>query len=193
MRRTRHSSHIRPGRARRHQVWARSNTTITLPDGYVSGSAPQALDLLTTFKAASSLGATPGYTVDRIRGLLTVNYVGTVSATLADASLQLIVSARIYDGPVAAGLPATDGPVDAPYSNWMWYQFFPVVTAPGALVSTTDQAGSAHIIDVRSKRKFEELNDTLVMFIDTAAGSAALPPAIGLTGHVNLSISLLEP
>lgn len=157
---------------RRKLVWARTSVETTF-----AGAAPfvpfQA-DLLAGFVAR--YGADPvGCTVARIRGFVVVN--STV------ANYPVVVAARTgTEGEVAATdfNPMTAGE----YNDWMMYE---PCLAPIAAREPIEGV-SARIIDVRSSRKLEELDETLFLYAGTDSAAAAT-----VSLFFNLSVLLMLP
>lgn len=157
---------------KRKLVWARTSTETTF-----AGAAPftpfQA-DLLAGFVAR--YGADPvGCTVARIRGFLVVN--STV------ANYPVTVAARVgTEGEVAATdfNPMTAGE----YNDWMMYE--PMLAPLAAREPVQDV--SARIVDVKSSRKLEELDETLFLYAGTDSATAAT-----VSLFFNLSVLLMLP
>lgn len=135
---------------------------------------PFQADLLTGFQTrygADSLGVT----VARIRGFIVVN--STVANT------PVVAAARIgTEGEVASTdfNPMTAGE----YNDWMLYE--PLLAPIAAREPVQDV--SARIIDVKSMRKLDELDQTLFLYAGTDSATAGT-----VSLFYNLSVLLMLP
>lgn len=135
---------------------------------------PFQADLLTGFNTRYGADLL-GITVARIRGYIVVN--STVANT------PLVVGARVgTEGEVASTdfNPMTAGE----YNDWMLFEPFLAPIAAREPVADV----SARVIDVRSMRKLDELDQTLFLYAGTdsaTAGTASL--------FYNLSVLLMLP
>jgi len=157
---------------RRKLVWARTSTETTFATA--APFTPFQADLLAGFVAR--YGADPvGCTVARIRGY--VQCTSTVTLT------PLVVAARTgTEGEVAATdfNPMTAGE----YNDWMMYE--PMLAGLAAREPFGDVG--ARLVDIKSMRKLEELDETLFLYAGTdlaAAGTIQLA--------FNLSVLLMLP
>lgn len=157
---------------RRKLVWARTSTETTFASA--APFTPFQADLLAGFVAR--YGADPvGCTIARIRGY--VQCTSTVTLT------PLVVAIRTgTEGEVAATdfNPMTAGE----YNDWMAYE--PMLAGLAAREPFGDVG--ARMIDVKSMRKLQELDETLFLYAGTdlaAAGTVQLA--------FNLSVLLMLP
>lgn len=170
---------------RRKMVWARHTNVdnlevLTSPET----APPSATDLLAPFR--TEMGSQLiGVTVARIRGIMGVH-------TLAPSPALTFVRAaiRICD---QADLERAPGNIDSPfdensaYLDWMaWEPFVAPENAEHRPAQTVQR-----VVDMKSSRKLEELNQSLGLFVGTrtAAGDQVSP----ITFWSNLSILLMLP
>lgn len=139
----------------RKSVWART-------------SGQQALGIGTQFSVNLLAGFETDYganligsTVVRIRGLMSSRVTTSVSA-VAD---ELRVGVRVSNVNETAAL---GGPVDNPHEDWMlWEPFYAFAVGEGG--------GGVHldrVIDVRSMRKMDEINQQLTLFAESFTAAA---------------------
>jgi len=159
---TRRRGSVQRGRTQRRKlVWARSvseNSTVTV-------AAPLAIDMMADFAAV--LGAdSVGCTIMRIRGEMVMRPSTTVTGALCGAVGFKIGDAAELLLPVQLG-PSTNDRYGA------WFGYVPVVfTGSGALPApVTVPVPLRYQVDVRAKRKLDELRQTLIMAADATAGS----------------------
>lgn len=171
----RSSARSRPRRVqRRRLVWARNSIETTITTG--GGNVPHQNDLLSGFNTRYGADAV-GLTIVRIRGIIGVS--GTV------AGLPAVLAVRTgTEGEVAAAAfnPMTDGE----YNDWMMYE--PFIAFPDNANATASTDITARVIDVKSMRKLDELDQTLFLYAgsDTATAST-------VTLRYNLSVLLMLP
>lgn len=173
---------------RRKLVWARRTVSGTVvADAAPSVEQPIRLDFLDLFE--QSLGAsTIGATVVRTRGVFAV---GTAGAN--DAIINIRLTAYVGDNnDVQRGPNANDNSFDLLSQNRDFFIFEPFLVVGDAFF--TDIAPSdptSRMIDVKSSRKIEELNQTVVM--DISAFSPDATTAQAVTFHGDLSMLLMLP
>lgn len=142
--------------ARRRLVWARYQLNSTPVVGGTAFSAFP-LDAFETAYGAQILGST----VMRVRG--------TISAkqTSATSDGRCVVAMKVADLPgVSPESPLTAGIND----DWFMYEAFCGVTnVPAAAEPSLQQD---RLVDVRSRRKLDELGNRLVLAIEVAGGGA---------------------
>lgn len=158
----------RTGRSssRRTAVWARQNVLISAPPSGVG-----MVDLLQPYRDRRGVTATPGVTVERVRATFRAALQG---ATAPDSSIFVgIRRCNVDEQPVG------NGPFDDPHADWMYFQRMWSASAGGAF--------PIYDVDVKSRRKIHELEQTVCLF----AESPPLEDASTLTGTV--SVLLLLP
>lgn len=143
-----------------------------------------ASDLLAGYRARAGLTAGPIGTVVRTRG--TLQALSTASAATGVVEQQglfvgIIKASRTL---AAANVPT---PFSVPYADWMYREWIPLIS-PGttyerAIASKTYML--SHPIDVRSKRKLEDIDETVWFVGEATDASAAL---MIFNTFVNLSI-----
>jgi len=144
---------------RRKLTWARSQFSVTgaaLP-GIVR------IDLLAQLETAVAAQLL-GCTVMRIRGVLAL-----------DQSLNGVLVAAARVGAANETIIAGLAPYGAPYLDWMMWEPF---------VSTAIAAGgdaAARVVDVKSRRRLDRLNESLYLFIDTTNPAGTLDYSLDLS------------
>lgn len=139
--------------SRRKMVWARhlnTGTTITV------GATGTQLNLLSSFETeygANLIGAT----AIRIRGVM----FGTPTVA---GSGSLIAGVRVSND---ADATAGNGPQSSPYADWMLYESF-IFDDGGLLDLTGDSQVVSRVVDIRSMRKLEEINEQLTLWLEAA-------------------------
>lgn len=157
---------------RRKLVWARTSTETTFATA--APFTPFQADLLAGFVAR--YGADPvGCTVARIRGYLQVTSTVTLTPVVVGirTGTEGEVAATDFN-PMAAG----------EYNDWMAYE--PLLAGLAAREPFGDVG--ARMVDIKSMRKLEELDETLFLYAGTdlaAAGTVQLA--------FNLSVLLMLP
>lgn len=156
--------------ARRKLVWARfilPATTVNLQ----TAQAPFRADLLSAFEA--SLGAQLiGTTIMRIRGVVRF---GPSSAGNPIAVLAM----RIADVTELAGAStASQNPTTNQTADWMAW-----LPCPTEVQAERDSSG-VYAIDVKARRKLEELDQSFLLFVGGDSAAAA-------TASMSLNLSML--
>lgn len=152
-------------------VWARVSET-----GSLAANTVDRDNLLETFE--TQYGAQPiGCTVVRIRGII---YTSSVN------NGQLFVAAAVVESePPAPDTPVgAEGPIQRAFADYMMYE--PFITSGAAAGPQTDV--SARMIDVKSARKIDELDERLSLYLQTPSGNTA-----AVSYHYTLSLGIKLP
>lgn len=174
---------------RRKLVWARYRNTASqaVPAGAGQNfGTPIVADALGPFKAV--LAANPvGLTVTRVRGIIAVP-TATTTGNLAAMRFTLHVGdPRDVTAPVADDNPWTDQAQNDDYMMFEPFLDYQSSAGPAGNVLASSDVGS-RMIDVRSSRKLQELNQTLLF---KAGGNSSV--ATTVTWWVDLSLLLMLP
>lgn len=170
----RSSSRVSRG-TRRKFVWAHIRDTSTVP----ASGVPNRLNLLGDFETA--LGAQLiGATVVRIRGVMSV--VGTA---VVGGVPNIVRAAAIVEPNPGSAAVAADGPWGGQFNDWMLFEPF---MDWGPAVVQTMPVGS-RVIDVKSSRKIEEINETLFLYV-AAPVAPANSAAVQFTYDLSIGIKL---
>lgn len=176
--------------ARRKLVWVRAHDSLTVAAAIAPALAvPTRVDLLSAFEA--SLGASPiGATVVRTRGYMAVSDTDPV----ANAVIAFRATAYVgNNNEVQRGPDTNDNSFDQLSENKDYFLFEPfLLDASGT--STTYTGGSdpvSRMVDIKSSRKIEELNQTLIL--DVSADSPNLAATSNTAFHFDLSLLLMLP
>jgi len=149
-------------------VWAQT----TLTDTAFAVATNRTTDLLAGFVTAG--GSTQGVTVMRIH------------ATFSFRSDQTTINgSRLVQG-FGIGNDGND-PVTAPHSDWLTNVSHFVGTGHGLIAGGTPNAG---VIDVRSKRKCDEVGDTLFHSMRYVLGAAGAEDDASYQGHFRVLLAL---
>lgn len=175
---------------RRKLIWARNSFEVVLNAAVPPAlAAPSRVDLLARVEA--SIGASlVGSTVVRTRGILVPFSFGTSDA------IAWRVTAYVGDNNDIARAPnANDNAFDQLSENRDFFLFEPgMVPANAAAASTAEFVSGtdpmARIIDVRSSRKLEEVNQTVILDF-SAAGLGVGAEAFQM--YVDLSTLVMLP
>jgi hypothetical protein len=145
------------GANRRRTTWARSTGTLS----NASAATWDTIDLLAGFRTSG--GTTAGCTIARIHLRLAM-----VTGVAADDQLALgVLRGQNTDvGVTVAGAPT---PSADPYEDWMYWSVF---TASSAPICMFPGGGNVYEVDIRSKRKIPELQQTLTIVANTPAAGA---------------------
>jgi len=153
---------------RRKLVWAQT----TLTDTAFAVTTNRTTDLLAGFIAAG--GSTQGVTVMRIH----------CAYSFRSADVQ-VNGSRLVQG-FCIGNDGND-PVTAPHSDWLTNVSHFVGRGHGLLTGGTPNVGE---IDVRSKRKCDEVGDTLFHSMKYILGAAGAEDDASYQGHFRVLLAL---
>lgn len=148
-------SSSRRGTTRRRLIWARYRSTSI---AVVAGTAFN-VDPLATFETAYGAQLL-GCTIMRIRGSITAKMVAGVNA-------QLTWACKVADLPgTTAEAPASTGIND----DWFMYESWASVTSTPTALEPSVQLQKE--IDVRARRRLDELGQRLVLAAETTSAGA---------------------
>lgn len=128
------------------------------------------VDLLEPYRQRRGVTATPGVTVERIRGTFRPFLVG---ATAPDSSVFVGIRRCDFDEP-----QISNGPFTEPHADWMYYQRLWSASAGGGF--------PVYEIDVKSRRKIHELEQTVCLFSE----SPTAEDPTTLTGTVSVLLRM---
>jgi len=145
---------------RRKLTWADAEFEFT----YSTAAGVEALDLLAAYRTAG--GLMQGLTVTRT--LLSVRSAcdGPVGGLDAVRIGLLVTGTKAELG----ASPTAYSPLQDPYEDWMWNAAYSTVAAPNSVINLT--AGTSPVTatsvfwDVKSKRRLDELGETLWLNVD---------------------------
>lgn len=176
---------------RRKLIWVRDASSLTVNPGGLLARAP-----LQSFEG--SLGAQLiGATVTRVRGVVAATLRGPTGAgDPAIASVRMAM--RITDH---GDLAPQDYAIGALYGNQAqadWFFFEPFALMSGSLATDLDEADNTsgseiRRIDVRSKRRFDELDQTVEMLIGAPAIAGPPVNTCGMALRWDLSFLIMLP
>lgn len=172
----------------RKLVWARSPFAGTVVAEIGPGTDPPTrVDALAVFEA--SFGASPiGSTIVRTRGSFAVSSAGA-NTDIIHVRLTAYIG---NNNEVTRAPDANDNSFDQLSMNRDYFMFEPFTVVGDA--QEPDFSGSSlssRLIDVKSSRKIEELNQTVIM--DVSAFSPAAPAPVALTFVGDFSFLLMLP
>lgn len=175
--------------SRRKMVWVRAHDSLTVAAAIAPAlAAPTRVDLLSAFEA--SLGASPiGATVVRTRGYMTVTDVDPV----ANAVIAFRATAYVgNNNEVERGPDSNDNSFDQLSENKDYFLFEPFIFPETESVAQWGGGDpTTRMIDVKSSRKIEELNQTIIL--DVSADSPNLAQTSNTGFHFDLSLLLMLP
>lgn len=170
-------------RPRRKLVWARATAPpflITAEANSVA-SVPSRFDILSQFEA--SLGAsTVGVTVVRTRGLIAVTQPPEAQSVFGRFTMHVDEDADFN------GVSANDSAFAEVAQNRDYFMYEPFFAGPSETASSTDL--SKRLVDVKSSRKVDELNQTV--FLDVSVTTAGIATET-LELYFDLSLLLMLP
>lgn len=143
-------------RPQRKLVWARKRAAQV----FTAGTTLFKVNLLEDFEAAYGANLI-GATVTRIRGAAVADM---------DSAANVVMAARIgQESEVDAPPTPLSGPIDEPFADWMmWEPFLSVAgEAPGT-------PAHGRVIDVKSQRKLEEIDEELSMWSSSATAGTLI-------------------
>jgi len=149
-------------------VWAQT----TLTDTAFAVNTNRTTDLLAGFIAAG--GSSQGVTIMRIH----------CSYSFRSADVQ-VNGSRLVQG-FCVGNDGND-PVTAPHSDWMMNKTHFVGAGHGLLAGGTPNVGE---MDIRSKRKCDEVGDTLFHSMKYILGAAGAEDDASYQGHFRVLLAL---
>ncbi len=179
----------RSARPRRKLVWARiSGSQAVAVAAAPALAAPTRTDALLEFE--QSLGAsTVGATVVRTRGYISLSDPDRVAAVIAAARVTMYVG---NNNEVTRGPNANDNAFDNLSQNKDYFLFEPFLVDNSNVDAQTGGTDTySRIIDVKSSRKIEELNQTVIL--DASAMSPNAVDAGSLAFNFDLSLLLMLP
>lgn len=187
----------RRARPRRKLVWARSRGTLSVPLAIPPAlDAPARLDLLLEFE--QSLGSSVvGTTLVRTRG-----YMGCFDTDALAENIDARIRATCYIGnnnEIQRGPNANDNAFDNLSENKDYFLFEPFSpakrTTAGDTVGLHPYAGGpleSRMIDVKSSRKIEELNQTVILDVSAESTNNNAENSI-IAFNFDLSLLLALP
>lgn len=169
---------------RRKLIWARNAFEAQVNfDAPPALAAPTRVDILNRVEA--SIGASlVGATVMRTRGLLL--------PIAQDATENAVVRATMYVGDnndVDRGPNANDNSYDGLSENRDFFFFEPFIVLNGTFPQADGNPGAGRLIDVKSRRKVEEVNQT-VIFDLSASGLGLAAGAVTFWADFSTLIAL---
>lgn len=136
--------------SRRKLVWARKRAAQV----FTAGTTLFKVNLLEDFEAAYGANLI-GATVTRIRGAAVADMDGAANVVLA----ARIGQESEVDAPPTPG----SGPIDEPFADWMMWE--PFLSVAG---ETPGTPAHGRVIDVKSQRRLEEIDEELSMWTSSA-------------------------
>lgn len=137
-------------RPQRKLVWARKRGAFA----FTAGTTLNKVNLLEDFEAAYGANLI-GATVTRIRGAAVGDFDGATNAVLA---------ARIgQESEVDTPPTPLSGPINEPFADWMLWE--PFLSVAG---ETPGTPAHGRVIDVKSQRKMEEIDEELSLWGSSA-------------------------
>jgi len=171
----RRTSYKRSGADRRRTTWARQVGTLS----NASAATYDTVDLLSAFKTAG--GTTFGCTVARIHLRFSVI---TVVAPSDNWTVGVIKGQDTDVGATIAGAPQ---PITHPYEDWLYWSAFFACDQPGAGSAFFDGGNNVYTVDIKAKRKLEDLDENLNLVSATSL-SGAFPQQVDYSASVLLML-----
>jgi hypothetical protein len=171
----RHSYARGSGSDRRRTTWARTT-------GFVSNASAatwDTVDLLANFKSGG--GTTFGCTVARIHLRL-----ATTSVVVAGDELAVGVI-KGQDTDVGTSVVGSPNPITHPYEDWLFWSAYFGCSSAGAGSSLFDGGNNVTTIDIKAKRKLEDLNENLNLVI-LAPVSGTYPNVVDYSASILLML-----
>lgn len=169
---------------RRKLVWARSQILGQAVATAASPglAAPFRFDPTTGFQ--NELQARmPGYTVARIRGIIGILGVST-------STQSVLLTGRVGTiNEIVRGPNANDNAFDLTTANTDYFVYEPLISPAGATNPLIGTDSVTRLIDIKARRKFEEVDQTLVFDVSGRSTAAADT----FTFFANLSLLLMMP
>ena len=167
----RHNFSRGSGANRRRTTWARQIGTLSNASAATWATA----DLLAAFKTGG--GTTFGCTVARIHLRLSV-----ITAVVASDNFTVgVIKGQDTDvGTTIAGAPQ---PLTHPYEDWLYWSAF----AAGTGATIFPGGGNTYEIDIRAKRKLEELNENLNI-VGVTSNAGTFPQQVDYSASVLLML-----
>jgi len=164
------TSRFRGRRPRRKLVWAR---TSNLPAGtIVAPGTVVASDLLADYITQSGGDSLNGATLMAVRGRIIVTWNGSTDGALTVG----IREGNVQDVTLPAAQLLAIGPgAGGRYLDWLYRDYWVSQALIVAAGSSTQPAVEYPPLMIRSRRKIDELNSTIMLFAQCDAGSATTP------------------
>lgn len=177
-------------RPRRKLIWARDSDGVIIPVDTVSTFNRYLLDSFETDYGANLIGCT----IMRVRGVITAALAG--DSDTQDGYAAARVGMRITDH---ADLDQTDYAEGAMYGGQAqadWFFFEPFMLDAGSDIAAGDHAeltsgSEIRHIDVRSRRRIGELQETLELIAGRPASTSTSPPFNTMAIRLRWDLSVL--
>ena len=164
---------MRTGAGRRRTTWARSIGVIS----NAAAATYSTVDLLAEFKAAG--GVQQGVTVGRIH----LRWSNTSACAASDEMALGVIRGQNTDvGVSVAGAPE---PVADPYEDWLFWSVYYGCGNGGGGSFFYPHGSNANEVDIRAKRKLEDLQMSLNLVVRNPI-SAAFPAVLDYSASVLL-------
>lgn len=166
-------------------MWARQNFNQTLAVPASAGDTfgvPASVDALDRFRI--QLGASPvGATVVRTRGVL------MCQTPNVGAAVNLLLTAHVADtGELQQGPDNADNAFSQRGMNKDYFIFEPfLVVNPATAIQATASNCAGRLLDIKSARKVEELNQTVQLLL---SGSSSVAATVQVTGVLSFLLAL---
>lgn len=166
-------------------MWARQNLNQTLAVPASTGDSfgvPASVDALDRFRI--QLGASPvGATIIRVRGIIACQTPNVAAAVNLLVTMHVSDTGEVQSGPDQADNAFSQRAMDKDY---FVYEPFTVVN-PSTAVQPNSSQTSGRVIDVKSARKVEELNQTVQILLH---GSSTVAATVQVTGVLSMLLAL---
>ena len=177
---------------RRKLVWARDANGLVLPVD--APGDPQRFFPLSNFESDYGAGLI-GCTIMRIRGVITAALVGDTEVGVQGYG-ACRVAARITDHVDANSTDYVDGTMYGTQAQADWFMFEPFMLDAGGEIASGDSAEASAAmeirhVDVRARRRLDELNQTLEMLVGRPAEDSTFPPFNTMPVRVRYDLSVL--
>lgn len=180
-----------PRRPRRKLIWARYAQGVVVNPGGTFQGLP--LNNFETLYGANLIGAT----VFRIRGVISATLVGPTNPVGAQAYAAVRCGMRVTDH---SDINQTDYQVGAMYLNQAhadWFMFEPfMLDNAGTIAANTDEvdttaASEIRHVDVKARRRIDELEQSLEFLVGAPAPGSTAPPENTSGARIRWDLSIL--
>ena len=149
--------------ARRRTTWARDNLLV---GPVATGNHWVTNDLLATFKSAG--GNQQGVTVGRI------HLRGSIWSAVAAGDQFALGVIRGQDTDVGSSVVGSPNPVANPYEDWLFWGIYTASNAGGSGVYSPTGLTNVIEIDIKAKRRLEELDQQLQLVVMNVVTGASI-------------------
>jgi len=179
-------------RPKRKLVWARDANGVVLPIDEPGGT--QRFFPLSNFEGDYGAGLI-GVTIMRIRGVITAALVGDTESLVQGYGAARFV-ARVTDHVDANSTDYVDGTLYGSQAQADWFMFEPFMLdahgeIPSGEIAEASAASEIRHVDVRARRRLDELSSTVEVLVGRPEEDSTFPPFNTMPIRLRWDLSIL--